>query len=1242
MIRQRSTTLVAFLLAVTLVPVAAPHDAALATPGGGTAAVRPQCPRSQPDTVRAVASARACLGRVEDLSSKSETTQVFAEPDGSRTAEIHTGVVRVKDEHGVWRDVDLNLSRRADGSIASKVHPNGLVLAGPAGAGEHDLAVLGNGDEQVAVGWRGRLPEPVLDGTKATYAEAMPGVDLVIEVTRSGFESFLVVKDRAAAAQVASVAMPMRTGALSARPSGGGYDLTDRAGKVRGRLSAAYMWDATIHPVSGEPARRVPVGLTTRTTGAGRTDLVLTPDAAFLADPKTEYPVVIDPQWDIWVLGGYHDTWVQSDGATGWNSEELKVGTYNGGGVVARSFLMFDTAPFFGTYVHWATLHMYETWAYSCRDAEWQTWVSEYFDYTTNWWNQPPWHAYVNSSWETTGYDYCEGDGWVNIDATGFFQVAADSGYPYYTLGLIAGLEWHNDSWKRFRSSDSSWGDPFVTINFNYPPWVGAVGTTPALPCVTGSGRPHVTAVPNLDALVYDNEGDAVSAQFEWWVTNGSLIGSTMTGSVPAGTWQPSAVIPAADLADGGTYSWRVRGHDGYRWSGWSDWCEFTVDPLPPTAMTTSLPSPCVFTPGGTDTGPLPRLNPNNAGAGLTLKAQVSDINGTTRAEFEWALKTSSTPMGSVITPAPGLASGSTFTATVPAGTFTEGQAYSWRVRGYDGGYTKPWSQRCEFVVDTTPPAAPTVTADPGNDLALAPFGVTPPNPSATAVVGRPTQVTFRPAGGTDPNIVAYLWGINTAAPDRWAPAGSDGTAVVTVTVEPLVAGFTANQLTVIAVDRAGNRSALPAGQSYSYGFKANPATGWWPTTGTAGPIPNVVPTGAALTLAGGASLGYGVLALDGSSGQAATSGSVVNTTGDYTVATWARPTNLSGSRVVLSQDGVSESGFRLMYRSGSGSWCLVVPQADTPAPAESRACAAGTPPAVGVWTHLAGTYRASTRTLTLYVNGTVAGSATLPGAWAATGPFAVGRGRASGVANERFAGDVADIRSWARVLDATGIGNLAKLPPAAGRWGMDDPGGVIAPDLSGLAAEHDVTFSGAASWTAGHTGTAVNLDGTSGRGLTTGPVVRTNESFTISAWVRLADKGSFSRVIVAQAGTNLSAFYLGWDCGSDRWAFTMPTPDTSGSATWQYVLSTASPPTGTWVHLTGVYDQSNASVRLYVNGVSQGVRTGVSTWHAGGALRIGEGKENTFQRWWSGSIDDVRVYHGVLSDTQIAFLATQ
>ncbi|XVV00653.1 hypothetical protein ACQPW3_24880 [Actinosynnema sp. CA-248983] len=114
--------------------------------------------------------------RVEALSERTENSATFVQPDGKLTTEIHAGPVRVK-RGDAWVPVDLTLDQRADGSIAPRVHPRDLVIAGAGGTGDtvRDLASVRHGETEVAVQWKGALPKPKIDGRKVVYADVRPG-----------------------------------------------------------------------------------------------------------------------------------------------------------------------------------------------------------------------------------------------------------------------------------------------------------------------------------------------------------------------------------------------------------------------------------------------------------------------------------------------------------------------------------------------------------------------------------------------------------------------------------------------------------------------------------------------------------------------------------------------------------------------------------------------------------------------------------------------------------------------------------------------------------------------------------------------------------------------------------------------------------------------------------------------------------------------------------------------------------
>jgi RHS repeat-associated protein len=536
-------------------------------------------------------TARWCGGRVEIAGDRSETTQVWANPDGTSTAEIYSGPVRLRDATGAWVPVDLALVAARDGSVSAKAHPSGLRLSGRQADGDHDLVTLGTGDDAVTIGWRGPLPVPRLAGTRATYDEVMAGVDLVVEATRTGFEYSFVVKDRAALARLGSVSMRLRSKrAARVDPASGGLTLKGARGRPDVRLPEPLMWDARVGAQSGEHLKVGRVGMGTVPRGPDL-DLELAPDPAFLADPDLRFPVTVDPSV---VLGTTFTTFVQ----TGYTSDqsgstELKLGySDDGGSWTARSFLVWNAYLPVGTQVSSATVYLWEWHSWSCTPAQWEVRGTGGVSTATRWTNQPGWADLYGSSTQTKGHDSGCNDGWVSAPATGFFQNAADHGYNIPTMGLKATSETDHLGWKKFNSRNAASNIPYAVVTYNSAPAVTSQSTTPSSPCVTGSTRPYLsTATPTLGAQVSDPEGSPATATFEWWNAGGSMIGTSMTGSQASGSTF-TTTVPAGAFSNGNNYSWRVRGSDATSTGAYSGFCEFTVDTSAPgTAPGVSSPT---------------------------------------------------------------------------------------------------------------------------------------------------------------------------------------------------------------------------------------------------------------------------------------------------------------------------------------------------------------------------------------------------------------------------------------------------------------------------------------------------------------------------------------------------------------------------------------------------------------------------------------------------------------------------
>ncbi|MFE3106868.1 DNRLRE domain-containing protein [Kitasatospora indigofera] len=452
---------------------------------------------------------------------------------------------------------------------------------------ERELVKVGSGGQEVKFGWLGKLPKPRLDGSKATYVDARPGVDLVLQATRTGFEQFLIVKDRSAVSQAGTLTLPMDTTGLTvaAQPDGS-IQLLDAAGKPAVKIPAPVMWDAKLDEGSGEYLHRAPVAMELRGQAAD-TELVFTPDAAFLADAATQFPVTVDPSVD---LGVAFDTFVQK-GVTSDQSSfpDLKLGTYDGGATTARSFLHFPSGPYAGKQILGASLNLYNFHSYSCTAAEWEVWDTDYAQTITRWDSQPYWGR--ERAWSTTTRDVdtadghqCtngDGSGWVSADITGLVAEWAASGKGVNALGLKADNETNNNSWKRFFSSEGD-APPYLSVTYNTPPAAPQTGMTPSVP---GGVQWSSAANPTFTSYAYDADpGGQVWVDFELWTAEGRV--NAFSRQVPNGT--VVAVTPTdfgvPRLDEERQYAFRSRIYDNYLHSAWSPDLTVRVDTVKPGA----------------------------------------------------------------------------------------------------------------------------------------------------------------------------------------------------------------------------------------------------------------------------------------------------------------------------------------------------------------------------------------------------------------------------------------------------------------------------------------------------------------------------------------------------------------------------------------------------------------------------------------------------------------------------------
>ncbi|KPK37789.1 MAG: hypothetical protein AMJ65_13805 [Phycisphaerae bacterium SG8_4] len=195
---------------------------------------------------------------------------------------------------------------------------------------------------------------------------------------------------------------------------------------------------------------------------------------------------------------------------------------------------------------------------------------------------------------------------------------------------------------------------------------------------------------------------------------------------------------------------------------------------------------------------------------------------------------------------------------------------------------------------------------------------------------------------------------------------------------------------------------------------------------------------------------------------------------------------------------------------------------------------------------------------------------------------------------------------------------------------GFDEGSGAVAHDTSGNG--HDGTLNGDPQWVAGRIGGALDFDGTDDY-VEISRVVQ--DDFTLAAWIKTdtpgvnlgnqgyqgsgliwSDIGGVANdFILAVLGTKLSFF-----CGN---------PDLSVNSDQDVV-------TGEWVHVAATRSAQDRKIAIYINGEHENTIDHANTGPLNAIETIAIGGNVLDSRYYTGLIDDVRIFDHVLLPGEI------
>lgn len=576
-----------------------------------------------PDPARAddpSSPAPAPTAPVELPAYTTETTQVFALPDGRYRLTSHQQPVRVK-QSGSWVPLDTTLARNQDGSWSPRASTVPLTLSG---GGSSDLLAMGEDDARVSMAWDGPLPTPRADGSTLTYPDVRPGVDLVMTAQPRGYSQVLVVDDEQAATELAAHPAPLTL-------HGDGLDL---ARSADGAVSASndevtfsgappMQWDSSgLEGGEGDAtdsgtSEVREVAATYEHVDTDTLQVTVAPSSATLSDPSTTYPIYVDPKMSE--AGQPHTLTVH---AGGWDyyddtSEPLRVG-YCGWSFctsvqgASRSYFSFDISALTGTsadpHIDDAVVQAYQMWNASSGATPVNLTKAGAFGPGTNY--PGPVGAQLQQVSSAAGAGG-NNEGWISFQNASVDQYVADTvknegGVIRFSLSAPDADDKYQ--WKKFGNTATA--NPTIDITYAFAP------TTPAGLTVEDAvdcpGEVTRTADRSLGLMArsYDQNPTPLNTRhhFELWKddTGNGLDTATDTRwrfnttqssetNVGSGglakfhsTWSNSS--NTTPVTDGGYFA-RDRAHSEPtygtpQYSAWSGWKILVVDGTPPGTPT--------------------------------------------------------------------------------------------------------------------------------------------------------------------------------------------------------------------------------------------------------------------------------------------------------------------------------------------------------------------------------------------------------------------------------------------------------------------------------------------------------------------------------------------------------------------------------------------------------------------------------------------------------------------------------
>ncbi|MGW0252637.1 PA14 domain-containing protein [Nocardia goodfellowii] len=470
-------------------------------------------------------------------SARTENSVEFTNTNGTKTMVLSQNPISVRNRAGGWDPVDTRLVENKDTKRATPVR-NDVSVDFAEYANDPNLFRVNQDGTPVTLELMGaRKSTRKVNGSTATYADALPGADLTYEVSAGAIKESIILKSASAIGD-GRWEFKLSTGALTPKVEGDTVKIVDKSGKVVAALPPIEVWDSA--------ASKDKTSSRTGGTYALRRDgqvwqLTVAVDNKWLKDSARKFPIVVDPTY-TYGFGTHAQSIVytkQGTGTPGGCADECVISTGTNKNwlnqfAYFRSAFRFNFAPLFGKHVTGARLDL----KVGINNAD-QKKVSQVNLYEAG---------------TPKGYDAL-GPQLASIDLGEAGSMQSQALTTYIANRVKAS---NNDAWFMVTGTESttpSFKNLGVALAVDY-------GDAPTNPEPTPGPQVNLAApvedsVIATDTPTLEVSGAATGTKYCFKISTGfdGRSGAVVdSGCLTTPTW----TVPADVLRDGGRYSWTV------------------------------------------------------------------------------------------------------------------------------------------------------------------------------------------------------------------------------------------------------------------------------------------------------------------------------------------------------------------------------------------------------------------------------------------------------------------------------------------------------------------------------------------------------------------------------------------------------------------------------------------------------------------------------------------------------------